>query len=216
MSRAPYFPQHPWGSASSPLPYSENRLGEAYHTSHWQPHIVYAPILVAAPMPALGSPYQLHGVPGWAQQPWYAGPATYQNTHRRASRPPSIAYWSTELSDNPLGLENVHIRAGPSTAADTGDEREAPHVQNVPADSASVAAETHGPPVSTVPISAPIISATHGNTANVDDGEGTQSTLMQTTMIDDRPESSKGRHFHTVWVAFSNLFARIAAVLRFH
>lgn len=57
------------------------------------------------------------GIPAWAPHPsWgpqaasaYAAAANY-NPYKRQANPGDRDYWSTKLSDNPLGLENMHIR----------------------------------------------------------------------------------------------------------
>lgn len=65
------------------------------------------------------------GIPAWAPHPsWgpqaasaYAAAANY-NPYKRQPNPGGRDYWNTKLSDNPLGLENMHIRCvSPSSVA---------------------------------------------------------------------------------------------------
>ncbi|KAI0732621.1 hypothetical protein C8Q72DRAFT_773879 [Fomitopsis betulina] len=58
------------------------------------------------------------GIPAWAPHPsWgpqaasaYAAAAANYNPYKRQPNPGGRDYWNTKLSDNPLGLENMHIR----------------------------------------------------------------------------------------------------------
>ena len=67
------------------------------------------------PVPQAGG--QL-GVPAWAPHPsWgpqaasaYAAAAANFNPYKRQPNQGDRDYWSTKLVDNPLGLENMHIR----------------------------------------------------------------------------------------------------------
>jgi hypothetical protein len=63
-----------------------------------QPHGPYPPpSLVGWNVPA-----------GWGITPQYYCPPS--QVHRQPER----SYWETSLSDNPLGLENMHIKCAPS------------------------------------------------------------------------------------------------------
>jgi hypothetical protein len=56
---------------------------------------------------AANQPQQTQGQP-WMPHPAWQFPADY-NPYKRVPKPPDPEYWKTELSDNPLGLENMHI-----------------------------------------------------------------------------------------------------------
>jgi hypothetical protein len=61
----------------------------------------YNPSMQAGvPPPGLWAPGQ-----GWGGQNGMGAPQ--QNPYKRVPRPPDPSYWATELSDNPLGLENM-------------------------------------------------------------------------------------------------------------
>lgn len=46
--------------------------------------------------------------PAWMPHPGWQFPADF-NPYKRVPKPPDPSYWATELSANPLGLENMHI-----------------------------------------------------------------------------------------------------------
>lgn len=53
-------------------------------------------------------PPPAQGAPAWMPHPGWQFPADF-NPYKRVPKPPDPSYWATELSDNPLGLENMHI-----------------------------------------------------------------------------------------------------------
>lgn len=46
----------------------------------------------------------------WAPHPMWQQQAADFNPYKRKPNPGDAAYWGTKLSDNPLGLHNMHIR----------------------------------------------------------------------------------------------------------
>jgi len=52
------------------------------------------------------------GIPAWAPHPSWGSQAAANNfnPYKRQPNQGNQEYWSTKLSDNPLGLENMHIR----------------------------------------------------------------------------------------------------------
>ncbi|KAI0937531.1 hypothetical protein AcV7_003535 [Taiwanofungus camphoratus] len=94
-------PAPPTGSGPPPAPAGVNP--QAWGAGQWVLNPMYrGPMNGAQPMMQAWVPH-----PSWASQ---AGAAANWNPYKRVPNPGSAEYWSTKLVDNPLGLENMHIR----------------------------------------------------------------------------------------------------------
>lgn len=67
---------------------------------------------------SMNATQNMNGIPAWAPHPSWgrqvasasAAAAASFNPHKRIPNPGDASYWNTKLLDNPLGLENMHIR----------------------------------------------------------------------------------------------------------
>ncbi|KDQ60274.1 hypothetical protein JAAARDRAFT_191673 [Jaapia argillacea MUCL 33604] len=100
--------------------------GVPVNPNQWaQGQWVFNPAFRALAYPGLGQPgvppnYPVQLLSQWAA-PWQswgvpqnqvpAGANANYNPNKRVPRPPDPSYWETKLTDNGLGLENMHIRA---------------------------------------------------------------------------------------------------------
>ncbi|EJF63806.1 hypothetical protein DICSQDRAFT_179054 [Dichomitus squalens LYAD-421 SS1] len=93
----------PFNSKPPPVPPGVNP--QVWMNGQWQPNPMFRP-----------QPGMTQGQPMWAPHPgWGAAVAQAQgqsnfNPHKRVANPGDPSYWATKLSDNPLGLENMHIK----------------------------------------------------------------------------------------------------------
>ncbi|KAI0635308.1 hypothetical protein C8Q77DRAFT_1156615 [Trametes polyzona] len=98
-----WFASAPFNSAPPPAPAGINP--QTWASGRWQPNPYFRP------PPNMTQPHP--GFQMWAPHPgWGNGMAPGQdwNPYKRKPNPGDAAYWATELSDNPLKLENMHIR----------------------------------------------------------------------------------------------------------
>ena len=103
----------PFNAAPPPVPQGINP--QQWMNGRWQPNPMFQP---QAGMTQSGIP-QWAPHPGWgvpmtaaqvAQAHAFAQAQANNASGRRVPNPGDANYWSTKLSDNPLGLENMHIR----------------------------------------------------------------------------------------------------------
>ena len=98
-----YYSAVPFNSAPPPVPTGVNP--QTWMNGQWQPNPMFRP----QPGMTQGAVQMWAPHPGWGQaaqrgqQPW-----------KRPINPGDPSYWATKLSDNPLGLENMHIRCVPN------------------------------------------------------------------------------------------------------
>ena len=94
---------------------------QAWTSGRWQFNPMFR-----GPVPQAGQT----GIPAWVPHPsWgpqvasaYAAAAANYNPYKRQPNPGDRDYWSTKLSDNPLGLENMHIRCVSPRSTSSGTE----------------------------------------------------------------------------------------------
>ena len=98
-----YYASVPFNSKPPPVPPGVNP--QTWMNGQWQPNPMFRP-----------QPGMTQGQPMWAPHPGW-GVAVGQgqgqsnfNPHKRIANPGDATYWATKLSDNPLGLENMHIK----------------------------------------------------------------------------------------------------------
>ncbi|RPD65662.1 hypothetical protein L226DRAFT_594088 [Lentinus tigrinus ALCF2SS1-7] len=93
-----WYASAPFNAAPPPVPAGVNP--QTWMNGQWQPNPMFRP------QPGMTQTQ----VPMWAPHPGW-GPAVAQaNPFKRIPNPGDASYWATKLSDNPLGLENMHIR----------------------------------------------------------------------------------------------------------
>ena len=106
----PFHSSVPFNSKPPPVPTGVNP--QTWQTGQWLINPYFRPQQGTS-----------QGQPLWAPHGW--GPAVAQaqvqaqaqasyNPHKRIPNPGDATYWATKLSDNPLGLENMHIKYVPS------------------------------------------------------------------------------------------------------
>ncbi|KAI1793221.1 hypothetical protein LXA43DRAFT_1001426 [Ganoderma leucocontextum] len=102
----------PFNSKPPPVPAGVNP--QTWQTGQWRINPFFRP-----------QPGITHGQPVWAPHPgWGSAVAQAQahqaqstyNPHKRIPNPGDATYWATKLSDNPLGLQNMHIKDPVPTA----------------------------------------------------------------------------------------------------
>jgi hypothetical protein len=106
---------HQWPQPyAGPPPVPPGMNPQQWAAGSWQ----FNPAFNAQQYPGMqgpGGPPQ--GIPHWAPgQGWMVQPGMsvpQQNPYKRVPRQPDPSYWATELSDNPLGLENMVPRCVP-------------------------------------------------------------------------------------------------------
>ena len=103
---ANYFAAVPFNSAPPPVPTGMNP--QAWMNGQWQQNPMFRPPQagIAQASIQMWAPH-----PGWGQA--VVQQQQQQQSWKRPINPGDPAYWATKLSDNPLGLENMHIRYVP-------------------------------------------------------------------------------------------------------
>ncbi|KAH9941229.1 uncharacterized protein BXZ73DRAFT_75188 [Epithele typhae] len=107
---AGYYASAPFNAAPPPVPTGMNP--QTWMSGQWQPNLQFRPSTSAPP----------NGVQMWAPHPGW-GPAAMQaamqmqqqqqqphNPFKRIPNPGDHTYWATQLTNNGLGLENMHIK----------------------------------------------------------------------------------------------------------
>ncbi|RDX54661.1 hypothetical protein OH76DRAFT_1478925 [Lentinus brumalis] len=94
-----WYASAPFNAAPPPVPPGVNP--QTWMNGQWQPNPMFRP------QPGMTQ----SSMPTWAPHPgWGAAVAQAANPFKRIPNPGDASYWATKLSDNPLGLENMHIR----------------------------------------------------------------------------------------------------------
>ncbi|KAI8986758.1 hypothetical protein BD414DRAFT_416020 [Trametes punicea] len=93
----------PFNSAPPPAPAGINP--QIWANGQWQPNPYFRPPTGMTQPPNTFQMWAPH--PGWG--PAVAGSQSW-NPYKRVPNPGDASYWATQLSDNPLMLENMHIK----------------------------------------------------------------------------------------------------------
>ena len=99
-----WFAAAPFNSAPPPVPAGVNP--QLWMNGQWQPNPMFRP----QPGMNQGSVQMWAPHPGWAAAVGQGQNQNQGNPFKRIPNPGDASYWATKLSDNPLGLENMHIR----------------------------------------------------------------------------------------------------------
>ncbi|PIL22318.1 hypothetical protein GSI_15006 [Ganoderma sinense ZZ0214-1] len=126
--QAPAFhPSIPFNSKPPPVPAGVNP--QAWQTGQWLVNPYFRPQQGLSQAQPVWAPH------GWgsavaqaqAQAQAHQAQANY-NPHKRIPNPGDATYWATKLSDNPLGLENMHIKDPvPTTERHVKEQNGVPH-----------------------------------------------------------------------------------------